>query len=67
MLLFIIFAVILPIMNVGVYGADPDPLTDFATGLKSFTLRDIFSNGDVTVDSGGIRAATSVDKFPAAR
>ncbi|XP_057872520.1 germin-like protein subfamily 1 member 7 isoform X2 [Cryptomeria japonica] len=62
----VVVAVVLSIMNAGVYGADPDPLTDFAPGLKTFTLRDIFSNGDVSVDSGGVRAATSVAKFPAA-
>ncbi|GLJ36190.1 hypothetical protein SUGI_0726300 [Cryptomeria japonica] len=66
MSLFVI-AVILSVMSEGVYGADPDPLTDFATGLKRFTLRDLFTNGDVTVDSGGVRAATTVDRFPATK
>ncbi|GLJ36185.1 hypothetical protein SUGI_0726210 [Cryptomeria japonica] len=62
----LVIAVVLSITNACVYGADPDPLIDFATGVKTFTLRNIFSNGDVTVDSGGLRAATSVAKFPAA-
>ncbi|GLJ35674.1 hypothetical protein SUGI_0716870 [Cryptomeria japonica] len=63
---FLVIAVVLSIMNAGVYGADPDPLTDFTTRVKTLTLRNIFSNGDVTVDSGGVRPATSVAKFPAA-
>lgn len=50
---------------VSVGGADPDPLTDFGQGLKVFTLRDIFKNGDVSRDSGGVRAATTLAKFPA--
>ncbi|GLJ36182.1 hypothetical protein SUGI_0726140 [Cryptomeria japonica] len=65
MKLFVI-VVVLSAMNAFVYAADPDPLTDFATGVKSFTLRDLFTNGDVSVDTGGVRAATSVAKFPAA-
>jgi mannose-6-phosphate isomerase-like protein (cupin superfamily) len=47
--------------------ADPDPVTDFVTRLSTFTLRDIFKNGDVSNDSGGIRAATSTQNFPAVR
>eukprot|EP00253_Pinus_taeda_P008966 PITA_08966 len=50
-----------------VYSADPDPVRDFETGLSTFTLRNIFQNGDVTSDTGGIRAATNPQNFPAVR
>jgi hypothetical protein len=49
------------------YSADPDPVRDFETGLTTFTLRNIFENGDVTHDTGGIRAVTSPLNFPAVR
>jgi hypothetical protein len=49
------------------YSADPDPVRDFKTGLSSFTLRNIFKNGDVSSDTGGIRAATNPQNFPAVR
>eukprot|EP00253_Pinus_taeda_P026159 PITA_26159 len=49
------------------YSADPDPVRDFVTGLSTFTLRNIFKNGDVSSDTGGIRAATSPQNFPAVR
>lgn len=49
------------------YSADPDIVKDFETGLRTFTLRNIFKNGEVTIDTGGIRAATSPQKFPALR
>jgi mannose-6-phosphate isomerase-like protein (cupin superfamily) len=49
------------------YSADPDPVRDFETGLSSFTLRNIFKNGDVSSDTGGIRAATNPQNFPAVR
>ena len=49
------------------YSADPDPVRDFETGLSTFTLRNIFINGDVSTDTGGIRAATTPQKFPAVR
>ncbi|GLJ36194.1 hypothetical protein SUGI_0726380 [Cryptomeria japonica] len=69
MKLLLIAAVLLNIMNAGVFGADPDPLADYPKGVKNFTLRDIFTNGHVTIDSGGVRAATSGPnaKFPAAK
>ena len=47
--------------------ADPDPVRDFATGLSTFTLRNIFKNGDVSSDTGGIRAATDPQNFPGVR
>ena len=47
------------------YSADPDPVRDFATGLSTFTLRNIFKNGEVSSDTGGIRAATNPQNFPA--
>ena len=49
------------------YSADPDPVRDFATGLRTFTLRNIFKNGEVSSDTGGIRAATNPQNFPAVR
>ncbi|GLJ36555.1 hypothetical protein SUGI_0734760 [Cryptomeria japonica] len=52
-------------MNAGIYGSDPDPLTDYAPGVTSFTLHDIFTNGQITVDTGGVRADATVAKFPA--
>ncbi|KAI5079469.1 hypothetical protein GOP47_0004948 [Adiantum capillus-veneris] len=45
--------------------ADPDPLVDIPAGLTSFTLRDIFTNGDVSVGPGGTRATVNVNIFPA--
>ncbi|KAI5079308.1 hypothetical protein GOP47_0004787 [Adiantum capillus-veneris] len=45
--------------------SDPDPLVDIPAGLTSFTLRDIFTNGDVSVGPGGTRATVNVNIFPA--
>ncbi|MCO5595145.1 hypothetical protein L7F22_049183 [Adiantum nelumboides] len=45
--------------------SDPDPLLDFPPGLTSFTLRDIFTNGDVSVGPGGTRATVNINIFPA--
>lgn len=46
-------------------GSDPDPVMDFAPGVKSFVFRDIFTNGEIVKDTGGIRAGLSADRFPA--
>ncbi|GLJ36554.1 hypothetical protein SUGI_0734750 [Cryptomeria japonica] len=64
MKLFVILTV-LSILDAVVYGSDPDPLTDYTPGVTSFVLHDIFTNGDIISDTGGIRAAASVDNFPA--
>ncbi|MCO5552752.1 hypothetical protein L7F22_006269 [Adiantum nelumboides] len=46
--------------------ADPDPLFDFfPTNLTSFTLRDIFTNDDVSIGPGGTRATVNINIFPA--
>jgi hypothetical protein len=47
-----------------VSAADPDPLLDNPLNLTSFTLRDIFRNGDVSSGSGGVRAAANTGNFP---
>eukprot|EP01018_Ginkgo_biloba_P004350 Gb_25216 [translate_table: standard] len=60
-----IFVMTVALISVSSYAADPDPVTDFDSGLATFTFRNIFENGDVTNDSGGVRAATTPDKFPA--
>lgn len=44
--------------------SDPDPVADFAN-VTTFTLRDIFTNGDVSVGPGGTRATVNIAKFPA--
>jgi len=61
--LVLIFAGFLSCAN----SADPDPVRDFDTGLSTFTLRNIFKSGNVSHDTGGIRAATSIQNFPALR
>eukprot|EP00249_Psilotum_nudum_P032700 c48603_g1_i1 orf=1-510(-) len=45
--------------------ADPDPVLDYAAGVTSFVLRDIFTNGQITMDTGGIRAGLTPEVFPA--
>lgn len=60
--------VVAGLMMIGttVLAADPDPLSDFASGVStSFTLRDIFTNGDVSVGPGGTRTTVNVGIFPA--
>jgi len=47
-----------------VSAADPDPLVDNPLNLTSFTLRDIFHNGDVSSGPGGVRAAVNTQNFP---
>ncbi len=47
-----------------VSAADADPLLDNPLNLTSFTLRDIFHNGDVTSGPGGVRAALNTQIFP---
>ncbi len=48
-----------------VTAADPDPLLDNPLNLTSFTIRDIFHNGDVSSGPGGVRAAVNTRNFPA--
>jgi hypothetical protein len=48
-----------------VTAADPDPLLDNPLNLTSFTIRDIFHNGDVSSGPGGVRAAVNTKNFPA--
>jgi len=48
-----------------VSAADPDPVLDNPLNLTSFTLRDIFRNGEVSSGSGGVRAAVTTQNFPA--
>jgi hypothetical protein len=50
-----------------VSAADPDPLLDNPFNLTSFTLRDIFHNGDVSSGPGGVRAAANTQNFPATK
>jgi hypothetical protein len=45
--------------------ADPDPLTDFAPGVKTFTFKDLNKNGVINVGPGGRRAALNTTIFPA--
>ncbi len=47
-----------------VSAADPDPLLDNPLNLTSFTLRDIFHNGEVSSGPGGVRAAVTTHNFP---
>jgi quercetin dioxygenase-like cupin family protein len=47
-----------------VSAADPDPLLDNPLNLTSFTLHDIFHNGDVSSGPGGVRAAVNTQNFP---
>ncbi|CAK9197768.1 unnamed protein product [Sphagnum troendelagicum] len=48
-----------------VTAADPDPLLHNPLNLTSFTIRDIFYNGDVSSGPGGVRAAVNTRNFPA--
>ncbi|KAH8948711.1 hypothetical protein BDL97_11G107300 [Sphagnum fallax] len=48
-----------------VTAADPDPVLDNPLNLTSFTIRDIFKNGDVSSGPGGVRAAVNTKNFPA--
>lgn len=50
---------------IGSAGGDPDPLWDYAAGVTSFVFKDIFKNGQIVKDTGGIRAGLSADTFPA--
>ncbi|MCO5581100.1 hypothetical protein L7F22_034976 [Adiantum nelumboides] len=45
--------------------SDPDPVADFAGESPSFVFRDIFSNGEIVADTGGIRAGLNAAIFPA--
>ncbi len=45
--------------------ADPDPLTDFAPGVTTFTFKDLNQNGIINVGPGGRRAALNITIFPA--
>ncbi|KAI5060046.1 hypothetical protein GOP47_0024466, partial [Adiantum capillus-veneris] len=45
--------------------SDPDPVVDFAAGSTSFVFRDIFKNGEIVQDTGGIRAGLVATTFPA--
>ena len=49
-----------------VNGADPDPLVDIPTTAPEtqFVLRDLLTNGAVTRDTGGIRAAVNITNLP---
>eukprot|EP00249_Psilotum_nudum_P009929 c22239_g1_i1 orf=524-1216(-) len=44
--------------------ADPDPVMDIPTSSNTFVLRDLFTNGDVSIDTGGIRAAVNTTNLP---
>ena len=50
-------------MSVVVNAADPDPLVDIPTN-NQFVLRNLLLNGDVTRDTGGIRAAVNTTNLP---
>jgi quercetin dioxygenase-like cupin family protein len=45
--------------------ADPDPLTDFAPNVTTFTFKDLNQNGIINVGPGGRRAALNITIFPA--
>ena len=49
-----------------VNGADPDPLVDIPTTAPEtqFVLRDLLTNGAVTRDTGGVRAAVNITNLP---
>ncbi|BBN00977.1 protein MpCupin29 [Marchantia polymorpha subsp. ruderalis] len=47
-----------------VTAADPDPLTDFSSNATTPVFRNIFVNGDISIGSGGVRAALDIGKFP---
>lgn len=47
-----------------VEAADPDPLVDFSANATTPVFRNIFANGDVSIGSGGVRAALDIGKFP---
>ena len=60
--------VLMIIMDVSVVvnGADPDPLVDIpaTAGNNKFVLRNLLTNGAVTRDTGGIRAAVNTTNLP---
>ncbi|MCO5550709.1 hypothetical protein L7F22_004199 [Adiantum nelumboides] len=58
-------AVLLMMSTKTALAADPDPLLDFPPSLTSFTLRNIFTNGEVAVGPGGTRATVNINIFPA--
>ncbi|KAJ7523219.1 hypothetical protein O6H91_18G041800 [Diphasiastrum complanatum] len=66
---FLVFVAGMMVFQCSLFGpvraADPDPLVDFSSVAHSFTLRDIFTNGDVSHGPGGIRAALDTTIFPA--
>ncbi|BBN00976.1 protein MpCupin28 [Marchantia polymorpha subsp. ruderalis] len=47
-----------------VEAADPDPLVDFSPNATTPVFRNIFVNGDVSIGSGGVRAALDIGRFP---
>ncbi|PTQ42011.1 hypothetical protein MARPO_0031s0003 [Marchantia polymorpha] len=47
-----------------VEAADPDPLVDFSPNATTPVFRNIFVNGDVSIGSGGVRAALDIGKLP---
>ena len=57
---------IMMMMMTMVNGADPDPLVDIPTTAPEtqFVLRDLLTNGAVTRDTGGIRAAVNITNLP---
>ncbi|MCO5577094.1 hypothetical protein L7F22_030916 [Adiantum nelumboides] len=57
--------VVIVIMAGGVRAADPDPVQDYAVDAKSFVVRDIFKQGEILHDTGGVRAALTTANFPA--
>ncbi|MCO5556406.1 hypothetical protein L7F22_009955 [Adiantum nelumboides] len=57
--------VVTVIMAGGVRAADPDPVQDYAVDTKSFVVRDIFKQGEILHDTGGVRAALTTANFPA--
>lgn len=57
----LILAVSLPLLH----SSDPDPVADFAPPAQSFVLRNIFANGEILEDTGGVRAAVTTANFPA--
>lgn len=45
--------------------SDADPVEDYAPQATSFVVRDIFKNGELLHDTGGVRAALTPHNFPA--
>lgn len=62
MLVFIYSTCLLLVQRVE--AADPDPLVDFSANATTPVFRNIFANGDVSIGSGGVRAALDIGKFP---